>query len=145
MSELQSFNQLLGGGIPVGTSLRFVASDSLGSSYDPHLNTALKLGLISQREFEDYARGVRLSHVVKARTLGKTKNYVSMYEVNGGVIPRLNHSDSKTFTSMMAGIRRSQSQWTYDLGGVVRIRYNLEWKRYEEVMAFDKRLEFNYG
>lgn len=51
----------------------------MADNYDPHLTTALASGLITFKDFDNYMSGIKESHVIAARAIGKSTNYAAVY------------------------------------------------------------------
>ncbi|QDP62373.1 MAG: putative DNA polymerase [Prokaryotic dsDNA virus sp.] len=60
----------------------------LADDYDPHLQTALSSGMITQKQFDDYKAGNKSEEVSKARKVGKCTNYASVYGAGAATIAR---------------------------------------------------------
>ena len=56
--------------------------------FDPHILMALSAGLITEKEFEDFKKGIAPDHVKAARKAGKATNYASVYNAGPATIAR---------------------------------------------------------
>lgn len=56
--------------------------------YDPHIQMCLSSGMITQKEFDDFKKGVKPDHVKSARKAGKATNYASVYNAGAETIAR---------------------------------------------------------
>jgi hypothetical protein len=56
--------------------------------FDPHILNALAADLITQEEFDDFKKGIKPDHVIKARQQGKGCTYSAAYGGGAGAIAR---------------------------------------------------------
>lgn len=60
----------------------------MADDFDPHILMALSSGMISQKEFDDFKKGIKTDKVKAARKAGKSTNYASVYNAGAETIAR---------------------------------------------------------
>lgn len=102
-------------------------STMMSDGYDPHISTALSANLITQAEFEDFKKGIKPEHVVKARKAGKGCNYASVY---GGSPPAIARS---------AGVSLDEAKDLYE--GYWKLNWSVKAIAEEQVVVETSRKE----
>lgn len=54
--------------------------------FDPHILMALTAGMVTQKEFDDFKKGIKSANAKAARKKGKTTNYASVYNAGAAKI-----------------------------------------------------------
>lgn len=60
----------------------------MADDYDPHILMALFADLITQKEFDDFMKGIKSDNAKKQRKAGKATNYASVYNAGAETIAR---------------------------------------------------------
>lgn len=60
----------------------------MADDFDPHILMALSSGMIDQKEFDDFKKGIKTDKVKAARKAGKSTNYASVYNAGAETIAR---------------------------------------------------------
>ncbi len=71
--------------------------------FDPHILMALSSGMITQKEFDDFKKGIKPAHVKVARKAGKATNYASVYNAGAETIARSAGVDAATGKKLHEG------------------------------------------
>lgn len=92
--------------------------------YDPHIVMALSSGMITQKEFDDFKKGIKTPNVIQARAAGKTTNYACVYSAGPKTIAE------------GAGVSLKEGEMLHD--GYWKVNWSVKAIAEEQVVITDK-------